>query len=117
MNDVLLSNGYKIDHKQLVEDLSNDNIVIREPNQEVMDTVGHYYNSFLQRNIISNRYDSVDDINKYFKTKLSDIINMEFLEGLLPELKDSSKIILETIKNNGKILLISDFDSDQNFFL
>jgi len=109
---VTLPNGYEIQYGQLGDDLANDNIVINEPEQALVDNVSKYYSSFLQRNIMANRHDGVESLDKYYNTKLADILEPSFLESMLPELVDSTRVLLDVMKENGKILLLSDYDLD-----
>lgn len=111
--NIRLPNGNTITKSELVLDLKNDNIEYRERNPDILKFLEPIYTSYLQRNIISSRYENVYNIDKYLNTKLSDILSNNFIEKYMPDILKSSEIINEVIKNNGFILVLSDWDADQ----
>ena len=97
---------------EILKDLEKDHIFIKEPNKEVLKISEKYYGSYLQQNIIATRYNDPEELVKYYNTKLTDILDINFLEERLPELKESYKPILDTINENKHILIVSDYDVD-----
>ena len=110
--NIRLPNGDSLTKKELVNELKKDNIEFRSKNEEVLNFIKPIYTSYLQRDIISSRYDNVKNINSYLNTKLSDLLNNEFIEKYMPDIKKSTKIINEVIDKNGFILLLADMDCD-----
>jgi len=112
MTEVKLPNGEEKPLREIISSLSNDNIVITKQDPETLTYLNRYFNSDITKKIVANRYKDLDTIKNYFNTKLSDIINENFIEKWLPHVVNSTSAINEAIVNNKKILLVSDYDVD-----
>jgi len=111
--NIRLPNGNLLTRQDLVNKLRDDNIEFRSINNDVLNYIENIYTSYLQRNIISSRYENINHIKKYLNTKLSDILSIDFIEEHMPDVKTSSEIINEVMNNNGFILHLADWDADQ----
>jgi len=109
---IKLYDGRKITYNNIKKDLEKDYIKVKEPNNEVMDKIKDFYSSNLQRVILANRYDDVEEIEKYEKYTLEDILSPSFIEKNFPVVKESTKLLLDTIDNNEHIIVVSDYDVD-----
>jgi len=95
----------------LVENLKNQNIILRDAKDEMMSYVGEYTDNKLSKKIMASRHNDMEDIDLYYNTKLDDILNLDFL-GKMKDVKVSSECILKHMENDDKILLLVDFDVD-----
>lgn len=111
-NEIYLPNGTVLLKEDLEDDLKKDNIILLKPDINKIDYIKKLHSSFLQQNILANRYDDLDSLKKYYDTKLCDILTKEFIEDNMPEVLESTPIILDVIKNNGLIIHNNDSDVD-----
>jgi single-stranded-DNA-specific exonuclease len=100
-----------IDLNHIAEDLGKDNIVFRELNKEVYDSLETLHNRELVRKIYSGRYTDKGDLEKYLNTKLSDIINKEFLSQMT-DIGKAARVITRHLEKGNRILYVTDYDVD-----
>jgi 16S rRNA C1402 (ribose-2'-O) methylase RsmI len=110
--NVKTPNGESKQLNEILDGLKEDDIVISEPNKETISFLSKYYTSNVSRKIMANRYKDISNVEKYFNTKLHDIVSKEFVEEQLPDVVKSSEVINKHIEKGSKILLVSDYDVD-----
>jgi len=98
-------------YTRLIEDMKEDNIHLLEPKKEIYDGLETLSNKDLVKKIYANRYNSLEEIEKYFFTKLKDIISLKYLKGYA-DIDKGSDILAYHINNNNRILLVTDYDVD-----
>jgi len=112
MKEIMRPDGVWINSDVVEKSFLEDNIVIDKTNMEMKEFLDRHYSSYLQQNVISNRYKTTEHLTKYYDTKLEDILTKEFIEDNMPEVKISTPIILDVIKNNKKLIHSHDGDCD-----
>lgn len=109
---ILLPTSEELSSSDITKNLSKDNIVISEITKDVYDTVSKKHTSYIQRQVISSRHPDLFNIDRYYDTKLSELLSSKFIEDKMPEVVKSSEIIVKHVKAGNRILLVSDFDCD-----
>ena len=109
---IMLPDETRVTFSKIRESLLDDNIKLLYPNEEIMSYLSRYYKVLNKKIILSNRYKSIEEISKYLDIKLSDIIKKDFIYKYLPEVEQASNIINKHIRNNSRILLVHDSDTD-----
>ena len=109
---IIMPDGSNTTMDDIVVSLKDDGIVFNEINPDNIELVRKHHKSYIQQRIVSSRNTNVEYLDKYYNTRLSDLLAKEFISENMPEVMQSSKIILEHMSKNNNILLVSDFDSD-----
>lgn len=110
--EISTPNGNVYTKEEYIQDLENDNIVLTDSNKEIIEYAVAKKMPYIQTQILANRHNDITMLKRFDETTLSDILTSKFISDRLPEVIPAADIIIDTIKNNGKILLISDFDVD-----
>ena len=97
---------------EIIEGLKKDDIELSPHNETLYENLNSYFSSNIIKKILANRYNDMESVKKYFNTKLSEIINKDFIENELPDVTISTPIINKHIEENNKILLVTDMDVD-----
>ncbi|RLE47481.1 hypothetical protein DRJ25_02305 [Candidatus Woesearchaeota archaeon] len=112
MTNVRMPQGESLPLHEIISGLANDDIEIKKPDSKIINLLSKYFTSNVTKKIVANRYKDVSMVEKYFNTKLHDILNIEFIEKWLPDVSKSTPIINDVIAKGGKIVLVIDSDSD-----
>jgi len=103
----------EIDSKisKILKRAEKDNIYLKKTNQDVYNQMDIFGSKYLIRKIYANRLNSVDELMKIFGLEFKTIMTMDYLKQL-PDINKASDIIHKHIKNNDKILIVTDYDVD-----
>jgi len=110
-NNIIMPTGELVSFPVIKRDLKEkDNINIVEITNNHF--LSKFYDYDLKKKIVSKRYKEYDDLKKYLTSRLKDFVKNDFLDKHLPGVKEASTTIIEAIKNNAKIMIVSDMDAD-----
>ena len=99
----------KID--KIINEAKKDNIILKEPNKEVYEQMSIFGTKDLLRKIYANRLDNVDELMKIFGLEFKTIMTPDFIKQI-PDIDKAADTIYKHIKNNDKILIVTDYDVD-----
>jgi len=108
-NDTVKAVNEKI--KNILSNAKKDNIVLKEMNKEVYDQMQIFGTKYLVRKIYANRLNSVDELMKIFGLEFKTIMTLDYIKQL-PDVDKAADVIYKHIKNNDKILIVTDYDVD-----
>jgi len=89
----------------------NYGIKLKQPNQEIIAYLSSTFNRELISIIYANRYETVEELKQYLDTKVADLVSKDFLSQF-PDINKAKELILSAIRNNEKILVVTDYDVD-----
>jgi len=112
MKKVILPNGDVLTLEEYAEVLANDKIKLVELDPEMEKELNEYFELDFKKRIVGKRFKSIKDMYKYFNYSLKNIIDKKFIERHLPDVKKATNLLLEKIKHNERIIIVSDMDTD-----
>ena len=101
----------RISRKELLDVAVKNNIELMIPNRNVYKYVLDKTNSRERAVIVGNRYKNIYHYQKYYSTPLSVIMSAKFIKKL-PDIDKAIELIDKHVKNNSRILQVTDYDVD-----
>ena len=112
MNEIILPNGDLVTKEEYLKLLEKDGIKLVELDQKLDDQLKKYFDLEFKRKVMGRRCKDIKVMEKYFNYTLNGVIEKKFIERHLPDVKKSTNLILEKIKHNERIVIVSDMDAD-----
>ena len=112
MNEIILPNGDVLTQEEYEKKLKESNIELVKLDPKLEEELSKYFDLNFKKKVVGRRFNSIKDMKKYFDYTLKGIINKDFIERHLPDVKKATNLILEKMKKNEKIVIVSDMDTD-----